>query len=71
MSTPLHGDAFEPAAKFGNSRPCPRDCGLAVTVPDVRRTRYELADERLGYARDDRRRLRPPFMPMPGAGMGN
>ncbi|MFY1679742.1 MULTISPECIES: ArsR/SmtB family transcription factor [unclassified Streptomyces] len=27
-----------------------RDRGLVVTVPDGRRTRYELADERLGHA---------------------
>jgi DNA-binding transcriptional ArsR family regulator len=47
------------AAAFGVSRTrlsnhlaCLRDCGLAVTVPDGRRTRYELADERLGHALD-------------------
>ncbi|NEE55474.1 transcriptional regulator, partial [Streptomyces sp. SID8455] len=32
-----------------------RDCGLVVTVPDGRRTRYELADERLGDALDNLR----------------
>ncbi|MEE1751040.1 ArsR/SmtB family transcription factor [Streptomyces sp. SP18CS02] len=31
---------------------CLRDCGLVVTVPDGRRTRYELADERLSHALD-------------------
>lgn len=31
------------------------DCGLVVTSPDGRRTRYELADERLGTALDDLR----------------
>ena len=34
---------------------CLRDCGLVVTTPDGRRTRYELADERLGHALDDLR----------------
>ncbi|WP_328425470.1 ArsR/SmtB family transcription factor [Streptomyces sp. NBC_00443] len=34
---------------------CLRDCGLVVTVPDGRRTRYELADERLGRALDNLR----------------
>ncbi|MFD0355012.1 ArsR/SmtB family transcription factor [Streptomyces sp. NPDC127110] len=29
-----------------------RDCGLVLTAPDGRRTRYELADERLGHALD-------------------
>ncbi|MFH9889861.1 ArsR/SmtB family transcription factor [Streptomyces luteogriseus] len=29
---------------------CLRDCGLVVTILDGRRTRYELADERLGHA---------------------
>ncbi|MFD5871715.1 ArsR/SmtB family transcription factor [Streptomyces sp. NPDC060322] len=29
---------------------CLRDCGLVVTVPDGRRTRYERADPRLGHA---------------------
>lgn len=34
---------------------CLRDCGLVVTVPDGRRTRYELADARLAHALDDLR----------------
>ncbi|QIK07876.1 winged helix-turn-helix transcriptional regulator [Streptomyces sp. ID38640] len=32
-----------------------RDCGLVVAVPDGRRVRYELADERFGHALDDLR----------------
>ncbi|GGX18468.1 ArsR/SmtB family transcription factor [Streptomyces lomondensis] len=50
------------ADKIGVSRPrlsnhlaCLRDCGLVVAVPDGRRTRYELADPRLGHALDDLR----------------
>jgi DNA-binding transcriptional ArsR family regulator len=38
--------------RLSNHLACLRDCGLAVTVPDGRRTRYELADERLGHALD-------------------
>lgn len=34
---------------------CLRDCGLLVTVPDGRRTRYELADEHLAHAPDELR----------------
>jgi DNA-binding transcriptional ArsR family regulator len=41
--------------RLSNHLACLRDCGLVVTVPDGRRTRYELADERLGYALDDLR----------------
>ncbi len=41
--------------RLSNRLACLRDCGLAVTVPDGRRTRYELADERLGHALDDLR----------------
>ncbi|MGX1471266.1 UNVERIFIED_CONTAM: DNA-binding transcriptional ArsR family regulator [Streptomyces canus] len=36
--------------RLSNHLACLRDCGLVVTVPDGRRTRYELADERLGHA---------------------
>ncbi|MGA6170307.1 ArsR/SmtB family transcription factor [Streptomyces sp. NPDC012600] len=36
--------------RLSNHLACLRDCGLVVTVPDGRRTRYELADERLGDA---------------------
>ncbi|WP_097231106.1 ArsR/SmtB family transcription factor [Streptomyces zhaozhouensis] len=50
------------ADRLGISRPrlsnhlaCLRDCGLVVAVPVGRRTRYELADERLGHALDDLR----------------
>ncbi|MFF3349756.1 ArsR/SmtB family transcription factor [Streptomyces sp. NPDC002779] len=50
------------ADKIGVSRPrlsnhlaCLRDCGLVVAVPDGRRTRYELADPRLGHALNDLR----------------
>ncbi|MFB7085409.1 ArsR/SmtB family transcription factor [Streptomyces sp. NPDC056296] len=36
--------------RMSNHLACLRDCGLVVTAPDGRRTRYELADERLGHA---------------------
>ncbi|MFF2522693.1 ArsR/SmtB family transcription factor [Streptomyces liangshanensis] len=36
--------------RLSNHLACLRDCGLVVTVPDGRRTRYELADPRLGQA---------------------
>ncbi|MDC0771747.1 ArsR/SmtB family transcription factor [Streptomyces sp. HD] len=36
--------------RLSNHLACLRDCGLVVTVPDGRRTRYELADERFGHA---------------------
>ncbi|TDU73523.1 metalloregulator ArsR/SmtB family transcription factor [Streptomyces sp. KS 21] len=38
--------------RLSNHLACLRDCDLVVTVPDGRRTRYELADERLGHALD-------------------
>ncbi|WP_263167513.1 ArsR/SmtB family transcription factor [Streptomyces sp. SCSIO ZS0520] len=38
--------------RLSNHLACLRDCGLVVTTPDGRRTRYELADERLGHALD-------------------
>jgi DNA-binding transcriptional ArsR family regulator len=41
--------------RLSNHLACLRDCGLVVSVPDGRRTRYELADERLGHALDDLR----------------
>ncbi|GAA1392621.1 metalloregulator ArsR/SmtB family transcription factor [Kitasatospora putterlickiae] len=41
--------------RLSNHLACLRDCGLVVTVPDGRRTRYELADERLGDALDSLR----------------
>lgn len=41
--------------RLSNHLACLRDCGLVVTVPDGRRTRYELADQRLGSALDDLR----------------
>lgn len=41
--------------RLSNHLACLRDCGLVVTVPEGRRTRYELADERLGHALDDLR----------------
>ncbi|MGS2592009.1 ArsR/SmtB family transcription factor [Streptomyces hebeiensis] len=41
--------------RLSNHLACLRDCGLVVPVPDGRRTRYELADERLGRALDDLR----------------
>jgi len=36
-----------------NHLACLRGCGLVVAVPEGRRTRYELADERIGRALDD------------------
>ncbi|UQA91919.1 ArsR/SmtB family transcription factor [Streptomyces halobius] len=41
--------------RLSNHLACLRDCGLVVTVPDGRRTLYELADPRLGHALDDLR----------------
>jgi DNA-binding transcriptional ArsR family regulator len=41
--------------RLSNHLACLRDCGLVDTVPDGRRTRYELADPRLGHALDDLR----------------
>lgn len=41
--------------RLSNHLACLRDCGLVVAVPDGRRTRYELADERFGHALDDLR----------------
>ncbi|MFD3517977.1 ArsR/SmtB family transcription factor [Streptomyces sp. NPDC058657] len=41
--------------RLSNHLACLRDCGLVVTTPDGRRTRYELADERLGRALHDLR----------------
>ncbi len=38
--------------RLSNHLACLRDCGLVVASPDGRRTRYELADERLGHALD-------------------
>ncbi|WP_431781491.1 ArsR/SmtB family transcription factor [Streptomyces chumphonensis] len=42
-------------SRLSNHLACLRDCGLVVTVADGRRTRYELADARLGHALDDLR----------------
>lgn len=42
-------------ARLSNHLACLRDCGLVVAVPVGRRTRYELAGERLGHALDDLR----------------
>jgi ArsR family transcriptional regulator, cadmium/lead-responsive transcriptional repressor len=48
------------ADEFGVSRQiisnhlaCLRGCGLVVAVPEGRRTRYELADQRIGHALED------------------
>ncbi|WP_369032835.1 helix-turn-helix domain-containing protein [Streptomyces adonidis] len=41
--------------RLSNHLACLRDCGPVVAVPDGRRTRYELADPRLGHALDDLR----------------
>jgi DNA-binding transcriptional ArsR family regulator len=38
--------------RLSNHLACLRDCGLVVAVPVGRRTRYELADQRLGHALD-------------------
>ncbi|MBT2514580.1 helix-turn-helix transcriptional regulator [Arthrobacter sp. ISL-30] len=35
---------------MSNHLTCLRGCGLVVAVPDGRRTRYELADAKLGHA---------------------
>lgn len=39
--------------KLSNHLACLRGCGLVVTAPEGRRTRYELADPRLGHALGD------------------
>ena len=36
-----------------NHLTCLRGCGLVVAAPEGRRTRYELADARIGHALDD------------------
>ncbi|WP_093841567.1 ArsR/SmtB family transcription factor [Streptomyces aidingensis] len=41
--------------RLSNHLACLRDCGLVVAVPVGRRSRYELADPRLGHALDDLR----------------
>jgi DNA-binding transcriptional ArsR family regulator len=41
--------------RLSNHLACLRGCGLVVAVPEGRRTRYELADHRLGHALDDLR----------------
>ncbi|MDT9687416.1 metalloregulator ArsR/SmtB family transcription factor [Streptomyces sp. P9(2023)] len=41
--------------RLSNHLACLRDCGLVVALPEGRRTRYELADPRLGHALDDLR----------------
>lgn len=38
---------------MSNHLACLRGCGLVVATPDGRRTRYELADPRLGHALGD------------------
>ena len=38
---------------ISNHLACLRGCGLVVAVPDGRRSRYELADARLGHAIKD------------------
>ncbi len=38
---------------LSNHLACLRGCGLVVTVPEGRRSRYELADARIGRALDD------------------
>ena len=39
--------------RLSNHLACLRGCGLVVAVPEGRRTRYELADARLGHALTD------------------
>ena len=38
---------------LSNHLACLRGCGLVVAVPEGRRSRYELADRRIGKALDD------------------
>ncbi|MDK1344608.1 metalloregulator ArsR/SmtB family transcription factor [Streptomyces sp. 378] len=38
--------------RLSNHLACLRDCGLVVAIPDGRRTRYELADDRIADALD-------------------
>lgn len=38
---------------MSNHLTCLRGCGLVVAVPEGRRSRYELADERIGHALND------------------
>lgn len=38
---------------MSNHLACLRGCGLVVTVPEGRRIRYELADQRIGHALSD------------------
>ncbi|MET0698094.1 MAG: metalloregulator ArsR/SmtB family transcription factor [Mycobacterium sp.] len=38
---------------MSNHLACLRGCGLVSAVPEGRRTRYELADQRIGHALDD------------------
>src|SRR3954447_6380885 len=38
---------------LSNHLACLRGCGLVVAVPEGRRTRYELADARIGHALGD------------------
>lgn len=38
---------------LSNHLACLRGCGLVVAVPEGRRSRYELADGRIGHALDD------------------
>lgn len=38
---------------LSNHLACLRGCGLVVATPEGRRTRYELADARIGHALDD------------------
>jgi DNA-binding transcriptional ArsR family regulator len=38
---------------LSNHLACLRGCGLVVAEPEGRRSRYQLADERIGHALDD------------------
>ncbi|MFW0793428.1 metalloregulator ArsR/SmtB family transcription factor [Gordonia sp. CPCC 205515] len=38
---------------LSNHLACLRGCGLVVAVPEGRRSRYDLADPRIGHALDD------------------
>jgi DNA-binding transcriptional ArsR family regulator len=38
---------------LSNHLACLRGCGLVVAVPEGRRSRYELADDRIAHALDD------------------
>ncbi|WP_394940507.1 ArsR/SmtB family transcription factor [Psychromicrobium sp. YIM B11713] len=38
---------------ISNHLACLRDCGLVLAIPEGRRTRYELADDKISHALED------------------